>query len=139
MCGKCQISEVGSDLSCFGSANRFASWAGLAPNNKMSGGKLIRSRLPKKKHKIKTALIHAANSLYRSDNAFGHHYRRLKSRLGPKSAKCAIARKMAIVYYHMLTKQQEFNPVLYQENQTKFKEKRIKQLEQQLGDLKDIA
>lgn len=133
------FSEVGADLSCFGSANRFASWVGLAPNNKISGGKIISSKLPKKKHKVKTALIHAANSLYRSDNAFGHYYRRLKSRLGPKAAKCAMARKMAIVYYTMVTKQQEFNPELFEENQERFKAKRIKFLEQQLADLKRVA
>ena len=133
------FSEVGADLSCFGSANRFASWTGLAPNNKISGGKIISSRLPKKKHKVKTALVHAANSLYRSDNPFGHYYRRLKSRLGPKAAKCAMARKMAIVYYNMVTKQQEFNPEIFEENQARFKEKRIKFLEQQLADLKKVA
>ncbi len=133
------FSEVGAELSCFGNANRFASWTGLAPNNKISGGKIISSRLPKKNHKVKTALIHAANSLYRSDNVFGHYYRRLKSRLGPKAAKCAMARKMAIIYYNMVTKQQEFNPELFEENQSKFKEKRIKFLEQQLSDLKKIA
>jgi transposase len=133
------FSEVGADLSCFGSANRFASWAGLAPNNKISGGKIISSHLPKKKHKVKTALIHAANSLYRSDNAFGHYYRRLKSRIGPKAAKCAMARKMAIVYFNMVTKKQEFNPELFEENQTRFKEKRIKFLELQLAELKNVA
>lgn len=133
------FSEVGADLSCFGAANRFASWVGLAPNNKISGGKIISSRLPKKKHKVKIALIHAANSLYRSDNAFGHYYRRLKSKLGPKAAKCAMARKMAIVYYNMVTKQQEFSPELFEENQARFKEKRIKYLKQQLADLQKVA
>lgn len=133
------FSEVGADLSCFQTANRFASWVGLAPNNKISGGKIISSRLPKKNHKIKTALIHAANSLYRSDNVFGHYYRRLKSRLGPKAAKCAMARKMAIIYFNMVTKQQEFNPEVFHANQSRFKEKRIKFLEQQLADLKEAA
>jgi len=133
------FSEIGPDLSCFGTANRFASWVGLAPNNKISGGKIISSRLPKKNHKVKTALIHAANSLYRSDNVFGHYYRRLKSRIGPKAAKCAMARKMAIIYFNMVTKHQEFDPAVFEENQSRFKEKRIKYLEQQLADLKHAA
>lgn len=133
------FAEVGSDLSCFGTANRFTSWIGLAPNNKISGGKIISSHLPKRKHAIKKALIQAANSLYRSDNALGDSYRRLKSRMGPKSAKCAMARKLAIIYYTMVTKKDEFNIELLNLHQSSFKKKRIKFLENQLAELKSVA
>jgi transposase len=133
------FAEVGSDLSCFGTANRFTSWIGIAPNNKISGGKIISSHLPKKKHAVKKALVQAANSLYRSDNALGDSYRRLKSRMGPKSAKCAMARKLAIIYYTMVTKKEEFNIELLKSHQSSFKEKRIKFLENQLADLKSVA
>lgn len=133
------FAETGSDISCFKSANRFASWTGLAPNNKISGGKIISSHLPKKKHAIKTALIHAANSVYRSDNPMGDYYRRLKSRIGPKAAKCAMARKMAIIYYTMVTKKEAFNIKLFEQQQNKFKKKRINYLEKQLADLKKVA
>ena len=47
------FAETGGDLSSFKSADHFTSWAGLAPNNKISGGKIISSHLPKKKHPIK--------------------------------------------------------------------------------------
>lgn len=133
------FAETGADLSCFGNANRFASWSGLAPNNKISGGKIISSHLPRKRHYIKSALIHAANSLYRSDNAMGDYYRRQKSRLGPKSAKCAVARKMAIIYFHMITRKEEFNINLFEKNQKKYKEKRILFLEKKLAELKMVA
>ena len=133
------LAETGSDLSCFGTNNRFASWVGLAPNNKISGGKIISSHLPRKKHAIKKALIQAANSLYRSDNALGDCYRRLKSRMGPKSAKCAMARKLAIIYYTMVTRKQEFNVELLNLHQRSYKEKRIKFLENQLAELKNVA
>jgi len=133
------FAETGSGLSCFPTANRFASWVGLAPNNKISGGKLISSHLPKKKHAIKKALIQAANSLYRSDNALGDCYRRLKSRMGPKSAKCAMARKLAVIYYTMVTKKEEFNIELLNNHQKSYMEKRIKFLENQLTELKKVA
>ncbi len=133
------FAEIGSDLSCFRTANRFASWVGLAPNNKISGGKIISSHLPKKKHAIKKVLIQAANSLYRSNNALGDCYRRLKSRIGPKAAKCAMARKLAIIYYTMVTKKEEFNIELLNLHQKSFKEKRIKFLENQLSELKMVA
>jgi transposase len=95
--------------------------------------------LPKKKHAIKKALIQAANSLYRSDNALGDCYRRLKSRMGPKAAKCAVARKLAIIYYSMVTKKEEFNIELLNSHQQSFKKKRIKFLEDQLAVLKGVA
>ncbi len=133
------FSEIGSDLLCFPTSNRFTSWIGLAPNNKISGGKIISSHLPKKRHMVKKALIHAANSLHHSKNAFGDHYRRLKSRMGPKAAQCAMARKIAIVYYNMVTRKQEFNIELFEKNQNAYKEKRIKFLEKQLLHLKEVA
>jgi transposase len=133
------FSETGSNLASFTTGNRFASWIGLAPNNKISGGKVISSRLPRKKHAIKSALIKAANSLYRSDNPMGDYYRRLKSRVGAKAAKCAVARKLAIYYYQMVTKKEEFNVELFEQHQSAFKEKRIKYLEKQLFELKEVA
>lgn len=133
------FAETGSDLSSFKTANHFASWLGLAPNNKISGGKLISSHLPKKAHPAKTALIKAANSLYRSDNAMGDAYRRMRAKLGPKSAKCAIARKLAIIYYHMVTRKKEFNMELFEQNQAAYKKSRIKFLEKQLSELKEVA
>ena len=42
------LAETGTDLSSFEFANRFVSWIGLAPNNKISGGKILSSHLPKK-------------------------------------------------------------------------------------------
>ncbi|MEM8938157.1 MAG: hypothetical protein AAGC64_02295, partial [Bacteroidota bacterium] len=74
-----------------------------------------------------------------SDHVFGHDYRRLKARLGPKAAKCAMAPKMAIIYFHMRTKKEAFNPEIVRLNQTKLKEKRMKSLEQQLAALKKAA
>ena len=133
------FAETGGNLKSFKSADHFASWAGLAPNNKISGGKIISSHLPKKKHPVKMILLHAANSLYRSENAMGHYYRRMKSKIGPKAAKCAVARKMLIIFFHMVTKKVPFNVDLFEQHQAKFNANRIKRLEKQLLDLKRVA
>ena len=69
----------------------------------------------------------------------GDFYRRMKSRLGPKAAKIALARKMAIIYYHMVTKKVPFNIEMFEQNQARFKANRIKFLEKQLADLQKIA
>ena len=122
-------------MCAFKSANHLVSWAGLAPNNKISGGKTISSRLPKKKHPVKRALLRAANSVYRSDHALGDYYRKMKARLGPKGAKCALARKILIIYYHMVTKKEPFNIDFYHEQQENNKQKRIQHLKRQLAHL----
>jgi transposase len=38
------VAECGDDLSCWPSAKHFTSWLGLAPSNKVSGGKMLSSR-----------------------------------------------------------------------------------------------
>jgi hypothetical protein len=48
--------ECGSDLSAFPSAGHFASWLGLAPNNRITGGKVISTRT----RKVKAPLSHRA-------------------------------------------------------------------------------
>ncbi|MCF6352486.1 MAG: IS110 family transposase [Cyclobacteriaceae bacterium] len=131
--------ETGGDLCSFKTANHFASWAGLAPNNRISGGKIISSHLPKKKHPIKKALLRAANSVYRSDNTLGDYYRKMKARLGPKGAKCAVARKILVIYYHMVTKKQPFNIELLKQQQHDNKQKRVLYLKKQLADLEMVA
>ena len=131
--------ETGDNLSGFKSAASFTSWIGVAPNNKISGGKIISSHLPKKNHPLKTALIHAANSLYRSDNPLGDCFRRLKARIGPKAAKCAMARKLAVILYQMIVNQKEFDISLFEQHQKNYTEKRIKMLQKQLNDLLVVA
>jgi len=127
------FSETGSDLSSFKNADHFASWCGLTPNNKISGGNIISSRLPNKKHAIKNALLRAANSLYRSNNALGDFYRKKRSQKGAKGAKVAVARKIAIIYFHMMTKKEPFNSEFYQQQQNKNNQRRIEYLQKQIA------
>lgn len=133
------FSETGGDLSGFKSADHLASWARLAPNNKISGGKIISSHLPKKKHPVKRAMLRAGNSVYRSKNPLGDYYRRMKSRLGPKGAKCAVARKTLVIYYHMVTKKKPFDINLLEQRQEIFKQKRLQILRKQIADLERAA
>ena len=78
----------------------------------------------------------AANSQWRSKNELGNFYRRIKSRSGFGVALVATARKIATIWYMMQTKQEAFNPVALYEYQKTYKEKKIKQLENQLKKLR---
>jgi len=55
------MSEIGPDgLKEFPSSKHFTSWLRLAPNNKVSGGRVMSSKVQKGSNRIKTALRNAA-------------------------------------------------------------------------------
>lgn len=126
------LSEVGSDLSKWKTQNHFTSWLGLAPNTKISGGKVISSRIKKKKHHAGQAFRMAANGLKNSKSSLGDYYRRIKAKAGPGKAAVAIARKLAIIFYKMVTNQEDFNPKAMEDYQDKYRQKKINQLKKRL-------
>lgn len=96
------ISEIGLDMSRWPSAKHFASWLGLSPGNKVSGGKRLSGKTKPCANRVAIALRLAANTLYNSDCAFGAYLRRMKMRLGPAKAITALAHKLAKLIYSML-------------------------------------
>jgi transposase len=130
------VAEAGIDMSKWPTDKHFNSWLALAPNTKISGGKVISSKVPKKKHYAGQAFRIAANSLYNSKTPLGDYYRRIKSRSGPGKAVVATARKMSTIYYHMVKNKQAFNVESLLIAQNKYKEQKIKRLEMQLQKLK---
>ena len=125
------ISETGMDMSKWQTSKHFVSWLNLAPNNRISGGKLLRPKKSKKKNKAGQAFQMAAYSIQRSDHWLGHYYRRIKSRSGPQIATKATARKIAIIFYNMLSKRCEFEPVPLEEYLQNFKLQKLKYLHKQ--------
>ena len=96
------ICECGPDISAFPSEKHFASWLGLCPNNRITGGKIFSSRTRKVQNRISTVLRVAAQSLHSSQSALGGYYRRMRGRLGAPKAITATAHKLAIQIYRML-------------------------------------
>jgi transposase len=76
------ISEVGVDMTRWKTEKRFASWLGLCPNNRISGGKVLKRGTRQVVNRAATALRLAAWSLIRSQSALGAKFRRLRSKLG---------------------------------------------------------
>jgi transposase len=56
------ISEVGVDMSRWGTEKQFASWLGLCPDNRISGGKILKSGTRQVVNRAATALRLAASS-----------------------------------------------------------------------------
>ncbi len=73
------ISEVGINMEKWPTVKHFTSWLNLAPNNKISGGKLLSSRIPKKKNHAGQIFKMAAFAVQRSDNWLAKFFQRIKS------------------------------------------------------------
>lgn len=102
------ISEVGLDVSQWKTEKHFASWLGLCPGNKVSGGKRLSGRTKPSANRAAVALRIAASSLYRSPSALGAYYRRQKARLGAPKAVTATAHKLAKLFYKLLKEGGEY-------------------------------
>jgi transposase len=96
------ISEIGLDLSRWKTSKQFASWLGLCPGNKVSGGKRLSGRSKRTANYAASTLRMAASTLHRSESALGAFLRRLKARLGTPKAITATAHKLAIIIFKML-------------------------------------
>jgi transposase len=96
------LTEVGPDLSRFSSEKHFASWLGLCPDNRISGGKVLSSRTRRVINRVSDALRISAMSLEKSRSALGAFYRRMKARLGGAEAITATAHKLARLIYRLI-------------------------------------
>ena len=96
------ISEVGLDMSRWEDEDHFASWLGLCPDNRITGGKVLRRGTRHVINRAATALRLAATTLLRSQSYLGAQYRRFRGKLGAPKAITAMAHKLAVLVYRML-------------------------------------
>ena len=95
--------EIGTDLTRWPTEKHFTSWLALAPNNKISGGRLLSARTPPSANRAAAILRRCAMSLTRTSTALGAFYRRLAARAGKAKAITAAARKLAVLVYRALS------------------------------------
>lgn len=89
------IGEIGLDMSRWPTSKGCASWLGLCPGNKVSGGKRDRIRRQPTATRAAMALRLAAQGLAHSHSALGAYYRRMRARLGAPKAMTATAHTLA--------------------------------------------
>jgi transposase len=75
------LSEVGADLSRFPTDKHFASWLGLCPGTRITGGKVLSSNTKRCANRAAQALRLAACALRSSRSALGAYFRRMCSRM----------------------------------------------------------
>jgi transposase len=107
------LTEVGPDLSRFPSAAAFASWIGLCPDNRISGGKILSVRTRHVVSRLALALRMASQSLYSSRSYLGDYFRRIRTRLGAPAAITAAAHKLARILYHLISCRQPYDESVF--------------------------
>jgi len=96
------LSEGGLAMSKWPTDKHFASWLGLCPDNRISGGTVLATGSRRVHNRARRALRMAAQRLRKSPSYLGAFYRRMRSKLGPAKATTATAHKLATMLYHML-------------------------------------
>lgn len=125
------LSEVGTDLSRFPSADHFVSWLALCPNPEKSGGKVLRKGPRKVKHRVATIFRVAVQALHRSDCALGAFLRRMRAKLGPKGAITAAAHKLARIFYHLVTTRAAYDESVFAASEEYHQKRRWERLKRE--------
>ena len=122
------IGEIGLDMSCWPTEKHFASWLGLSPGSKISGGKVLSSKTKKCANRAAHYLRLAAYSLHRSNSAIGAFFRRKKAQLGPAKAITATAHKLARIIYNMLKHGTAYEDLGQDHYETRYRQRVIQNL-----------
>jgi len=96
------LSEIGTDMSRFGSAPRLTSWAGICPGNNESAGKRKSGKTRKGNRYLRRVLVECAWATRNTDTFLGSTFRRLRARIGGKKAAVAVGHKILVIVYHLL-------------------------------------
>jgi len=104
------VGELGHDFTDkFNSCKEFCCWANVTPNNKISGGKLLSSKVPKRKNQVGLILRASANSLKANKTPLRCYFRRMQAKSGYISAIIATANKLGRIIYTMVKSKTEFD------------------------------
>ena len=106
------MSELGpKGFNQFPTAKHFTSWLRLAPNNKISGGRVLSNRIPKGSNRLKVALRLSANAIGNlKDTHLSDFFKKVAYRKGRQSAVSATDRKLAVIIWKMAVNKTPYLP-----------------------------
>ena len=103
------LSAIG-DISRFPSAKKLAGYAGLGAGVHSSGKKYQEKSITKQGRKeLRWAMVEASWGAIRSDPYWKAQYERLKERMPSNKAAVAIARRLLVSIWHILSKREPYN------------------------------
>ena len=117
--------ELGRDLTKWPTVKHFTSYLTLAPVQKISGGKLLKSSTRPGTHPAAVIFKQAAAAVSRTDTALGAYYRQLALRIGSGKALTATARKLAEQYYYLMRYGRDYVDVGAQQYEARYHQRQI--------------
>jgi hypothetical protein len=103
------VAELGVDMTVFQDAPHLASWAGLCPGNRESGGKRMSGRTRKANRYVRRGMCQAAWAASHTKNTYlSSFYRRMQMRKGPQKAIMALAHHLITIVYNVLSRGEEY-------------------------------
>ena len=129
------VAEIGADVSSFPTAKHFCSWLALAPNNRVSGGKLLKSSHRRKANRLGQALRQCAVTVRRSSTWLGAKHRRRLARMEKAKAVKATAHEIARLIYAMLRDGREYVERSLDEFESEYRERKVQNLRRQARSL----
>ena len=119
------LSEIGADMSHFSNNHRLCSWAGLAPGCNESAGKKKSVKISRAGVYLKPCLVEVAHCAVKdkTNTYYANKFNKISKRRGKKRTTIAIARKILVAIYHMLSTGEAWNPTDLASNETSDKDR----------------
>jgi len=132
------MSEVGENIYKFTSGKAFSSWLRLAPNKKITGGKVIGNNIKQGANALCMALRSAANTVgnMKKDTPLARFFKRIAYKYGRTAAITATARKLAVIIWNMVTKQEPYKQLSTEDYDNRIRQLTLKNIQKKISKLK---
>ncbi len=131
------IAETGVDMKMFATAACLVGWCGLKPRNDVSNGRYKSRKVTHGNRYLRQILIEIAWGASRTRNCFFSYFSYIQTTVKKKSKmkiQVAIARKILVAIWHMLSKEQDFIDIyLKRLEENRKMDERLKSLESKMA------
>ncbi len=132
------LAEIGPDVKeKFPTLKQFLSWLNLVPDNDITGGKIVKRRRKKKHNKAGLAFRASSNALWNAKNPLGDLMRSKKAQKGASTAIIIVAKKLASIFYTMVTEKREYNEKYVMKDKANYYHSKLKKLQKSMNEVQN--